>query len=123
MNLAITQTQNDCDTPPHGQLCLRYTISADEVTSEDGYGLIPISAVRITPSTITLSIDTRHDPQMHLMTGHGGPISLTWSIPLGLPHPVNQAAALAAATVQGSILGYAVPSTNVTAAVLMSSAP
>lgn len=123
MNLAITQTQNDCDKPPQGQLCLRYTISADEITSEDGYGLIPISAVRISPSTITLSIDTSHDPQMHFVAGQGGQIALTWFMPLGLPHPVNQTAALAAATVQGSILGYTVPSANVTAAVLMSSAP
>lgn len=119
MDLAITETQNDCGTPPRGLLCLRYTISTGDVATENGFGLVPISAVKVSLSTITLSIDTAKDPHMNLLAGKGGLISLTWSMPLGLPHPGSQGAALATASVHGTILGYVIPSTNVTAGVLV----
>lgn len=121
VDLEITETRDDCETPLQGQVCLRYGISQDDAPIQIGYGLIPISAVRLSSSAFTLATDTRHDPHVTCLAGAGGLISLTWSVPLGVPHPTNQRTALAVATVQGSIMGYTIPNTHVTAGVLITS--
>ena len=119
VNLSISQTQSDCQTNLRGQLCLRYNILVEDEPVEAGYGLIPLSAVTVTANTITLRVDTRHAPHITRTAGGGGLISITWSVSSGLRQPSGATAALSATTVQVSIVGYSIPSANVTAGVLL----
>lgn len=119
VDLSISQTQSDCQMPLRGQLCLRYNILRDDVPVESGYGLIPVGAVKVAGATISLRIDTRHESRLIRTAGAGGLISLTWSVATALPHPAVRATALTVPTVRGSIIGFTIPSTNVTAGVLL----
>jgi hypothetical protein len=119
MNLAISQTANDCQTPLLGEFCLRYDILLDDEPVQAGYGLIPLSDVSVTASSVTLRVDTRHEPRVTQTEGDGGLIQLTWALSAGLPRPALHATGVAAATVRGSVIGYAVPANGVTASVLV----
>lgn len=119
INLSISETRNDCGKPLNGQICLRYSISRDDMPDEVGYGLIPRSALTVSRSMIMLKTDTRYDPQIKRIAGAGGLISLKWFTLSRLPQPASHSAALVVPSVQGSILGYAIPSTNVTSGVLL----
>lgn len=119
VDLTISQTQSDCQVPLHGQICLRYNILLDDTPVQSGYGLISPGKVTVSGSSITLRTDTRHEPLVTRTAGSGGLISVTWTTVSGLPQPGAGTAALTVATVQGSIIGYTIPSTNVTAGVLM----
>ena len=119
MNLAISQTASDCQMPLYGEFCLRYDILLDDDAVQAGYGLIPVSDVTVTGSSVRLTVDTRHEPRFIRTAGAGGLIQLTWSLPTGLPRPALHATGVAAATVQGRMIEYVVPANGVTAAVLV----
>src|SRR6185437_1894081 len=119
MNLTISQTASDCQTPLYDEFCLRYDILLDDEPVQSGYGLIPLSEVSVTASSVTLRVDTRHEPRVIRTAGAGGLIQLTWALPAGLPRPALHATGVAAATVLGSLIGYAVPANGVTASVLV----
>ncbi|HET9981535.1 MAG TPA: hypothetical protein VFQ32_13890 [Ktedonobacterales bacterium] len=119
MNLAISQTASDCQTPLYGEFCLRYDILLDDAAVQAGYGLIPLSDVSVTASSVTLRVDTRHEPHVTQTQGDGGLIQLTWALPAGLPRPALHATGEAAAAVRGSLIGHAVPANGVTASVLV----
>ena len=119
MNLTISQTQSDCQTPLYGEFCLRYNILADDAAVQSGYGLIPLSDVTVTGSSVTLRVDISREPRIVRTAGGGGLIALTWLLPGGLPRPSRGASAVAVATVRGRLIEYAVPATGVTAAVLV----
>lgn len=119
VNLTISQTASDCQMPLYGEFCLRYDILLDDDAVQAGYGLIPLSDVSVTASSVTLRVDTRREPRVTRTTGDGGLIQLTWSLATGLPRPALHATGVAAATVRGSLIGYTVPPDGVTAAVLV----
>lgn len=119
VDLSISQTESDCQTALHGQFCLRYNILRDDMPVESGYGVIPTGDVQVSGSTVTLRIDTRHEPHVIRTSGTGGLISLTWSSASALPRPAARATALTPATVRGSIVNFTIPSTNVTAGILL----
>lgn len=112
LNLAITQTGNDCQAPTNGQVCLRYSILLDEKPIEVGYGLIPASQVTVSASAIVLKTDTRTIPNFVHLAGSGGPITLSWKA-------LTSKSALHTASVQGSMVGHAVPGKGVVAAIQM----
>src|SRR5437588_725658 len=79
INLSLSQTHNDCGgTALNGQVCLRYSVAADETLVEAGYGLIAPSALKVSGSSITLATNTATDPGFHLLVGHGGVLSIRW---------------------------------------------
>lgn len=119
VNLAISQTASDCQTPLYGEFCLRYDILVDDAAVQAGYGLIPVSDVRVTGSVVLLTVDTRHEPRVVRTAGDGGLIQLTWSLPNGLPQPVLHATGVSVATVRGRLIEYTIPSDDVTAGVLV----
>ena len=119
MNLMISQTLSDCQTPLDGEFCLRYNILLDDAPVQAGYGLIPASDVTVTASSITLRVDTRSVPSVIRTAGSGGLIELTWSLPAGLPRPALHATGQAAASVRGSLIEFTVPATGVTSGVLV----
>lgn len=119
VNLTISQTASDCQMPLYGEFCLRYDILLDDDAVQAGYGLIPLSDVTVTASSVTLRVDTRHEPRVTRTTGAGGLIQLMWSLATGLPRPALHATGVAAATVRGSLIGYTVPADGVTASVLV----
>jgi len=123
VDLSISQMQNDCETPLRGRFCLRYTILLEDKPIQSGYGLMPSGNVETAESSITLWVDTSHEPGVIRTAGTGGTIALTWSTLAALPRPVQGASALTSASVQGSIVGYVIPRTNVTAGVLLYGGP
>jgi hypothetical protein len=119
VNLTISQTQSDCQTPLYGAFCLRYNILIEDAPTQAGYGLIPVSDVTVSGSTVTLRVDTRHEPRLIRTAGAGGMIVLTWRMPAGMPRPALHTTGVAAATVQGRMVGYVIPANGVLAGVLM----
>jgi hypothetical protein len=123
LDLSISQTENNCSAPLRGQACLRYSITQDDEPVQAGYGLLPVSQVTMHGSAITLSTDTRRNHNVVRTYGAGGPISLTWVAVAGLPQVAVHASILCDAAVRGSVIGYAIPSTNVTAGMLIYGGP
>lgn len=119
MDIALSQTIDACGVPLHGQFCLRYSIAQDDVPVQAGYGVIPASQVRVDGSEITLVTNTAHDPGFTHLTGSGGMIAITWTALGNLPRVAAHAVAMRGTTARGSIIGMALPSTNVTAAVVI----
>lgn len=78
VNVALTQTQNDCQAPLNGGICLRYTIIEDERAVSAGYGVIPASDVRVTAQAIALRVDTRTTRGFTQVIGSGLMLSVTW---------------------------------------------
>lgn len=111
MNLAITQTENDCQAALNGGVCLRYSVVLDEQPMMVGYGVIPRGSMSATASSVVLHVDTSKVPNFVNLVGQGGPITINWKAAAsaspaksGLPQQ-----AVRQAEVQGSIARYAVP--------------
>jgi hypothetical protein len=123
LDVSITQTQNNCgassSASSSGAVCLRYGIAQSDQFIQAGYGLIPARELKITGAMITLTTDTSREPGFIRTYGSGGPITLTWMVGRGLPRPQLRSSALSLPTVQGSVIGYRIPATNVTAGVLI----
>lgn len=115
VDLSFTQTQSNCGAVPKNQVCVRYGVQLDDQPVQMGYGLISASAIQVSGSTITLSINTTvsSSPSFTRVVGAGGVISLSWS-------KKSTGHNLSPASVQGSIMGYPVPSSGVIASVLTS---
>jgi len=118
VNVALTQTENDCQAPLNGGICLRYSIVVDEAAASAGYGMIPASDVTVTPQTVTLRVDTRRTPGFSQVIGSGLSISVTWhagrqvttgGIPAG-QMDANLARTQPAATAQGDVGTFVIPS-------------
>ena len=122
IDLSLSQTHDDCGgTALKGQLCLRYSVAADETPIEVGYGLIAPSALKVSGSSITLATNTAAAPGFHLLVGHGGVLSIRWKEARGgrsmTAH--RRTSTLLPATVQGTVLGYALTGAIVQADVLI----
>lgn len=116
VNVAITQMANNtCRAALRGSYCLTYSILKDEQVIHAGYGVIPGTAVEATTTKLRVTIDASTNRSIHRLVGNGGPISLTWTVTSsGSPVKAgNQTTQLAMASVQGSVMGYAVPTTHV----------
>ena len=114
LNVEITQTENDCGAPLNGQLCLRYSITQDDRPVENGVGLIPLSDVSRSGSTLTLSTSTSVYPHFHRFAGGGGPLRISWT-PAASGTAVtagNQTTLLFPCTVRGTVLGHALSGTE-----------
>ncbi len=115
LNVAITQTQNDCQAPLNGGVCLRYSVVEEEQPVMVGYGVIPQANVRVTPTNIVLKVDTRKVPGFVNVVGSGGVISVTWknlspTARVGVMHKV---------TAQGGIASYTLVSNGMIATMLV----
>jgi hypothetical protein len=110
MNVAISQTGDDCQAALNGGTCLRYSVVLDEKPIMAGYGVIPLTDVHMTASSIVVTVDTGKVPNFVYVVGTGGPISIRW----------KAASAKAAATsalvnkpqkalAQGRIASYVLP--------------
>jgi hypothetical protein len=104
VNLALTQTQNDCQAPLNGGYCLRYSVVVDEQGMLEGYGVIPASDVIRTPGVIMLRVDTSKVPGFTHTMGSGQLIMVTWKAASGKSGGQQRA------TVQGGIGAFAIPS-------------
>lgn len=114
VDLAITQTRDDCGVPLNGETCLRYSVMKGDTIIQSGDGLIPDSDVLQTGSTITLSFDSS-SARYHRILGGGGPISVTWT--------ANSPKVLWNAAIKGRVVGEGFPTTDIHASVLRSSSP
>jgi hypothetical protein len=122
INLSLSQTQGDCGgTALNGQICLRYSVEVDDTEVEAGYGVIAPSALKVSGSSITLATNTAADPGFHLPVGHGGALSIRWKEAPGARSMTahGRTSTLLPATVQGTVLGYALTGTIVQADVLI----
>ena len=120
VNVSITQTENACQAPLNGQLCMRYSITANEAPVESGYGLIPNGHVTMTSSSISVSVDTSTG-RFHHVVGKGGPVSVTWTWQPG-SSPVTaggQTSTLSPAVVQGSVIGRTLKAPGLVGSVLL----
>lgn len=106
INLALTQTQNDCQAPLNGGVCLRYTVLEDEQATLAGYGVIPAADVQMTPGVITLHVDTSTVHGFVYVVGSSVLINATWRIAAS----ASNGAGSQRANVQGGIGQYAIPS-------------
>jgi hypothetical protein len=110
VNVAISQTGDDCQAALNGGVCLRYSVVLDEKPIMAGYGVIPIADVHVTASSIVVTVDTSKVPNFVYVVGRGGPIAISWKT-------VSPKAAVTSdlvnkpqkATVQGSIASYVLP--------------
>lgn len=119
MNVAISQTGNDCQAALNGGACLRYSVVLDEQPVMAGYGVIPMSDVQVTSTMIIVTVDTRKVPNFVHTVGTGGQISITWKT----TSPAGAAATAQVnkpqkATVQGGIASYTLPSSGVVASII-----
>jgi hypothetical protein len=119
MNIAISQIGNDCQAPLNGGFCLRYSVVLDEKAVMIGYGIIPVADVRVTPSSIVISVDTSKVPHFVYSASAGGLLSVSWKIatqagtsPSAMRNKPQKAAA------QGSIATYSIASSAVIATVI-----
>jgi len=108
LNVAITQTQSDCQAPLNKGVCLRYSVVLDEQPIMVGYGVVPQRNVHVTPSGITLKVDTSKIPDFVNVVGSGGLIVMTWKT----SSPMAKASVPYKAAAQGGIGPYSFPSTG-----------
>jgi hypothetical protein len=111
LNVAITQTQNDCQAPLNTGVCLRYSVVLDEQPVMVGYGVVPLRTVHVTPSGITIRVDTSKVPDFNNVVGSGGLIVMNWQT----ASPMAKANVPYKAAAQGGIGRYTVPSTAASA--------
>ena len=119
LNLAISQTENDCQAALNGGICLRYSVVLDENPVMAGYGVIPMADVRVTPATIGVTVDTRQIPHFVHTVGAGGRIAITWKT-------ASQVGAAASAqvnrpqkaTAQGVVASYPLPGSGTIATII-----
>ena len=109
LNVAITQTQSDCQAPLNNGVCLRYSVVLDEQPIMAGYGVVPQRNVRVTPSGITLKVDTSKVPDFVNVVGSGGLIVMNWKT----SSPMAKASVPYKAAAQGGIGRYSFPSNGV----------
>jgi hypothetical protein len=119
LNLAISQTGNDCQAALNGGVCLRYSVVLDENPVMAGYGVLPMADVYVTPTTIGVTVDTRRVPHFVHTVGTGGRISVTWKT----MSPAGAAASAQVnrpqkATAQGGIASYSLPSSGTIATII-----
>jgi hypothetical protein len=107
INLAITQTENDCQAPLNGGVCLHYAVISDEQAVMVGYGVIPGSDMKMSGGKITLRVDVSKTPGFARVTGSAPLIIMTWQAASGKSGMVQRC------SVQGSIGSYTF--SNVTA--------
>lgn len=112
VNLALTQTQNDCQAPLNGGVCLRYSVVIDEEASLVGYGVIPAAAVTVSAGAITLHVDTGKTPGFIHVVGGSVLIVATWksAATATAAAAAAKAGAQQQATAQGTIGTYTLPS-------------
>jgi hypothetical protein len=115
LNMAITQTQNDCQAPLNNGVCLRYSVVLDEQPVMVGYGVVPLRTVHVTPSGITITVDTSKVPGFVNVVGSGGMIVMNWKTSAA-GVKANKANS---ATAQGGIGRFICPSNGVIATVIM----
>lgn len=115
LNVAITQTQNDCQAPLSDGFCLRYSVVLDEAAVMVGYGVVPLTTVHVTPFGIALTVDTRKVPGFVNVVGSGGMIVMNWKT----ASPVAKTNVAYGATAQGGIGRFSVPSHGVIATIIM----
>jgi hypothetical protein len=108
LNVAITQTQSDCQAPLNKGVCLRYSVVLDEQPVMVGYGVVPQRNVHVTPSGITLTVDTSKVPDFVNVVGSGGLIVMTWKT----SSPIAKASVPYKAAAQGGIGPYSFPSAS-----------
>ncbi len=106
LNVAITQTQSDCQAPLKNGVCLRYSVVLDEQPVMAGYGVVPQRNVHVTPSGITLKVDTSKVPDFVNVVGSGGLIVMNWKT----SSPMAKASVPYKAAAQGGIGPYSFPS-------------
>lgn len=116
LNVAITQTGNDCQAPLKGGVCLRYSVVLDEQPLMAGYGVIPASAVKVTRTTIVLNVDTSKVPEFVNVVGTGTRIVVNWKTAAAGASLKSNAPLKAA--VQGNIAQYTFPSNGVVATMI-----
>lgn len=114
LNLAITQTANDCQEALNGGVCLRYSVVLDEQPILVGHGVVPRANVNVTATSIQLKADTSKIPNFVHVAGPGCPIIVTWK---ALPTVARSGTPLKA-TVLGGIAKYTIPSSGVIASVV-----
>lgn len=100
INLAITQTENDCQAPLNGGVCLRYTVVSDERAVMVGYGVVPVADMKMSGGKITLRVDVGKTPGFMRITGPAPIIVMTWQAASGKSGAVQRC------SVQGSIGSY-----------------
>jgi hypothetical protein len=115
LNIAVTQTQNDCQAPLNNGVCLRYSVVLDEQAVMVGYGVVPLKNVHVTPSGIVLTVDTSKVPGFVNVVGSGGLIVMNWKT----SSAVAKTNIAYSATAQGGIGRYSVPSNGVIATIIM----
>lgn len=116
VNVAITQMANNtCRAALHGNYCLTYSILKDEQVIHAGYGVIPGTAVEATTTKLRVTLDASTNRSIHRLVGKSGLISLTWTVTSSgsAVKAGNQTTQLAMASVQGSVMGYTVPTKHV----------
>lgn len=78
-NVSLSQTENDCQGSfSNGGYCLRYAMILDEAPVLAGYGMVPASAVHITPGNIVIHIDTAKVPGFVVVLGPAQVVSVNW---------------------------------------------
>ncbi|PWT70481.1 MAG: hypothetical protein C5B60_12130 [Chloroflexi bacterium] len=116
LNVAISQIGDDCQAPLKGGICLRYSVVLDEQPIMAGYGVIPMSDVHVTASSIQVTVDTRRLSNFVYVAGAGGPISISWKT--ARPVAGAQINKPQKATAQGSVAAYALPSSGAIATMI-----
>ncbi len=111
LNLAITQTENDCQEALNGGFCLRYSVVLDEQPILVGYGVVPQADVNVTATSIKLKADTSKIPHFVHVAGPGCQIIITWK---ALPADARSGTPLKP-VVLGRIAKYSIPSRGVVA--------
>jgi hypothetical protein len=115
LNVSITQTQNDCQAPLNNGVCLRYSAVLDEQPVMVGYGVVPLRTVHVTPSGITITVDTSKVPDFVTLVGPSGMIVMNWKTSAAGVKP-NMAHS---ATAQGGIGRFTYPNNGVIATIIM----
>lgn len=113
LNVALTQTQSDCQAPLNGGVCLRYSVVVDEQGVLAGYGVIPATDVTVTPGGIALRVDTRRVAGFTQVVGPGQVIVVTWQAAAG-----TRSGALQRASAQGGVGAYTIPRPSASASVI-----
>jgi hypothetical protein len=116
LNASITQTANDCQQALNGGVCLRYSVVLDEKPVMVGYGVIPLSAVHITPSSIMLNVDTSKIPTFVNSYGSGGRITISWKTVSGAQ--ITRPNAPTKAVVVGGIDKFTFPGSGIIATMI-----
>ena len=101
VNLTITQTENDCQASLADGVCLRYSVVSDERAVIVAYGVVPLSAMRVSHGRIDLHVDTRTVPDFTFVIGAPVVVSVSWQVKSGAGGALQRCAT------QGEIGAYA----------------